>query len=153
MNALLVAVLLSMSPIFELRLGIPYAIAAGINPWVAYTVCVMANLTIVPIFFLFLEIIHYRLLHVGVYHSAFDKYMEGTREKAHKMIEKYGMFGLVLLVAIPLPGTGVYTATLAAWFLGMNKWKAFLAILSGVLIAGGIVLGASVGTVQFFSFV
>jgi len=151
MNQLLLAILLSMSPIFELRLGIPVAIAAGMNPLTAYIVCVLANITIVPIIFLFLEFIHHRFMHSHTYRSAFDLYMERTRKKSHHFIEKYGMVGLALIVAIPFPGTGAYTGTLVAWFLGMKKRNAFLAIVSGVLIAGAIVLAASVGTLKLFA--
>jgi len=116
MSALLWAALLSMTPIGELCAGIPVAIASGVSPLVAYVVCVFANILVVPILFFFLEVIHRRLLHVGSYQSAFDKYMEKSRKKTGHLVEKYGVFGLALFVAIPIPVTGAYTATLAAWF-------------------------------------
>ena len=143
MNTLLWAILLSMTPVGELRLGIPVAIAAGMNPWFAFVVCVTANSLIVPLVFFFLEVIHRRLLHFNSYQTAFDKFMERTRKKVHPLIEKYGMVGLALFVAVPIPGTGAYAGALGAWFFGMNKWKAFLSIAVGVLVAGVIVLIAS----------
>jgi len=142
-NTLLWAILLSMTPVGELRLGIPVAIAAGMNPWFAFVVCVTANSLIVPLVFFFLEVIHRRLLHFNSYQTAFDKFMERTRKKVHPLIEKYGMVGLALFVAVPIPGTGAYAGALGAWFFGMNKWKAFLSIAVGVLVAGVIVLIAS----------
>jgi len=151
MSALLWAALLSMTPIGELRAGIPVAIASGVSPLVAYVVCVLANILVVPILFFFLEVIHRRLLHVGSYQSAFDKYMEKSRKKTGHLVEKYGVFGLALFVAIPIPVTGAYTATLAAWFFGMNKWKTVLSILLGLLMAGAIVLFVVLGSIKLFS--
>jgi uncharacterized membrane protein len=137
-----------MIPIGELRVGIPFAIAAGINPWVAYVVCVAANILIVPIVYLFLELIHHRMLHYNSYQSAFDKFMERTRKKAHPLVQKYGMLGLAIFVAIPIPGTGAYTGALFAWFLGMAKWNAFVSIAIGVAAAGAILLGILLGGIK-----
>ena len=145
MNALLWAALLSMIPIGELRVGIPFAIATGLSPLTAFVVCVAANILIVPAVFFFLEFIHRRLLHMNSYQSAFDKFMERTRKKVNPLIEKYGMLGLAIFVAVPIPGTGAYTGALAAWFFGMNKWKALISISIGVVAAGAIMLGALLG--------
>ena len=54
----------------------------------------------------------------------------------HGKVELYGYWGLLIFVAIPLPVTGAWTGTLGAWVLGMDKKKAILAILGGVLVAG-----------------
>ncbi|VVB81518.1 Putative small multi-drug export protein [uncultured archaeon] len=145
MNALLWAALLSLTPVSELRGGIPVALAAGVSPWLAFVVCVIANLLVVPIVYFFFEFIHNRLLHVNSYQSVFDKYMERTRRKVKPLIDKYGFLGLAVFVAVPLPATGVYTATLAAWFFGMEWKRALLAILLGVVTAGIIVLIVSFG--------
>jgi uncharacterized membrane protein len=145
MNSLIWAALMSMTPFGELRLGIPVALASHINPWVAYFVCVGANIIIVPITYFFLEVIHHRLLHVKTYQSLFDKSMEKTRVKVKPLIDKYGMFGLAVFVAVPIPGTGAYAGTLGAWFFGMNKWKAFLSIAIGVVVAGAIMMGGVLG--------
>jgi len=145
MSALLWAALLSMTPIGELRLGLPVALGAGYNIWLALAVCVLANTLIVPIVYFFLEVIHRRILHIGAYQSTFDKFMEKTRKKIHPLVKSYGALGLILFTAIPFPVTGAYTATLAAWFFGINRWKAFFSILTGVFISGLIVLGVFSG--------
>jgi uncharacterized membrane protein len=134
-----------MSPVLELRGGLPFAIAKGMHPGLAFLLCIGANLLVFPIVFWFLEHIHYRFLHVGTYRHAFDKYMERVRKKAKPLVEKYGMLGLIVLVAIPFPGTGVYTGTLAAWFFGMKGWRPFFSIALGLLVAGVLVLAASIG--------
>jgi len=153
MNGILWAMLVSMMPIAELQGGIPIALAAGYPPWLALLACVAANILVVPILFFFLEVIHKRLLHVNSYQSLFDKFMERTRKKTQPLVEKYGVTGLIILVALPGPGTGAYTATLAAWFFNVDKKYAFFAISLGMLAAGIIILSASLGVMKFFSII
>ncbi len=153
MNSIIWSALLSMTPVGELRVGIPFALASGLSPWTAFLACVIANIIIVPICFLFLELIHTKLLHVNSYQSVFDKFMEKTRKKVQPLVEKYGMFGLAVFVAVPIPGTGAYTGAFAAWFLGMNKWKAFISIAIGVVAAGAIMLGVLLGGIKLVGLV
>ncbi|MBP9019859.1 MAG: small multi-drug export protein, partial [Bacteroidales bacterium] len=63
---------------------------------------------------------------------------------------KYGFWGLMIFVAIPLPGTGAYSGSIAALILGMNKVKAFISISLGVIIAGIIVALLTTGAVKLF---
>jgi len=153
MNALIWAALLSMTPVVEMQGGIPVAIAAGYPFWLAFIVCFVANIAIVPIIYFFLEVIHKRLLHVNhTYQSLFDKVMERTRKKTQKLVDKYGVYGVIVLVALPGPGTGAYTATLASWFFGLNRWKAFIAISIGMFFAALIILGATLGIMNGWKF-
>ena len=145
MNGIWWAILVSMMPIAEMQGGIPIALAAGVNPWVAFFVCLAANLLVIPIVYVFLEFIHKRLLHVGSYQTLFDKFMERTRKRVHPYLDKYGMLGFAVFVAIPTPGTGAYTATFSAWFLGMHKWQAFLSIAAGMIVNGLIVFVIALG--------
>ncbi len=139
MNPIVISILLSMAPVSELRGGIPWAISQGVNIYLAYVICVLANIIVVPVIFLFLGSVHHNLINIRIYRKVFDKFMERARRKLHKKVEKYGYFGLTLFVAVPLPITGAWTGTLGAWFFGMDKLKSTLAILLGVLIAGIIV--------------
>ena len=66
-------------------------------------------------------------------------------EKHKGQIEKYGYWGLVLFVGIPLPGTGAWTGCLIASVLEMDKKKSFLAALLGVFIASIIMMLLSFG--------
>ena len=141
MNPLLQSIILSMLPIAELRGGIPLAIYNRIHPLLAFAVCVAANMIIVPIVYIFLDYLHHHFLTWKWYKKVFDHFLERARKKTHPYVEKYGYWGLAVFVAVPLPMTGAYTGTLAAWFFGMEKKKAFLAIAAGVVIAGIIVTG------------
>jgi uncharacterized membrane protein len=140
MNSILFyAILLSILPIAELRGGIPYAIANDINPFVAYFVCVGANILAFPIVFLFLEFFHPMFMKVNIYKNLFDKFIIKTRKKVENKIDKYGFWGLMIFVMIPLPVTGAYTGSFAAWLFNIPKKKAFISVLLGVMISGMIV--------------
>ena len=128
-----------MAPISELRGGIPLAIVSGLSPILAFLICTLANIVIIPIVFVFLNTINILLLRIPSYSTFFHKTLERSRNKIHKSIEKYGYLGLAIFVAIPLPFTGAYTGVLGAWALGMNKKKSFASIALGVIIAGVIV--------------
>ncbi len=69
--------------------------------------------------------------------------LEGIRIKAHPKVERYGFWGLVLFVAVPLPGTGAYAGTAAAWLLEIEWKKGLGAVVVGVAIAGTVVWLAS----------
>jgi len=134
-----IIVLLSMLPISELRGAIPYGIISGLHPVFVFAVAVAANILIIPVIFFFLTYIHSHLMYFKIYENVFGRFIERVRHKAHGHISKYGYLGLTLLVAIPLPVTGAYTGTLAAWLFDMEKKKAFLALSLGVIMAGIIV--------------
>lgn len=144
-------ILLSLLPISELRGAIPYGLASGINPILVFVLAVASNILVIPITFFFLNFVHHHLVHVKLYASLFDKFVARTRKKAHKYTEKYGWFGLTLFVAIPLPITGAYTGTLAAWLLGIDVKRSMLALSVGVLIAGIIITSLSVGLDLFIN--
>lgn len=152
MNDLLYAIILSMLPIAELRGGIPYALANEINPWVAYFVCCGANILAFPIVYLFLGIFHDLFMKVKLYQELFDKLVARTRKKVEKNLEKWGFWGLMVFVMIPLPVTGAYTGSFAAWIFGIKKRKAFLAVTCGILIAGVIVSAIFLSGAELFNF-
>lgn len=98
------------------------------------------NILIIPLIFLFLDYINNILLKIKPYKLFFNHIIKSTRRKTEEKIEKYGYLGLALFVAVPLPVTGAYTGTLAAWLFGMNRRKSFLSIALGVIIASVIVM-------------
>jgi uncharacterized membrane protein len=141
---------LSLLPVSELRGGIPYAVARDINLFVAYIVCVLSNILVIPILYLFLETLHKPLYRIKPYRFIFDKWVIRTRKKAEQKVGRYGYWGVMLFVAIPLPITGAYTGTLAAWLLNLEKKKSFWYLALGVVIAGVIVSIVTLTGVEIF---
>lgn len=139
MEGLFYAIILSVLPISELRGGIPYAYLVGNPIWLAYLVCVAANFFVGPIVFLFLSTLHRVLIRWRLYEKLFARFIQRVRKKTSRLIEKYGFWGVTIFVAIPLPVTGAYTGTVAAWLFGLDRKKSLLAVLVGVCIAGLVV--------------
>ncbi len=131
--------LLSVLPISELRGAIPYALAHGMSALAAYFYCVILNALVGPFVYGFLSSINKLFLKAGWYQKLFDRIVERARTKVHAKVERFGYWGVMLFVAIPLPVTGAYTGALGAWILGLNARKTFLAVLGGVVIAGIVV--------------
>ena len=152
MTDLCYAILLSLLPIAELRGGIPFALLNDIHPVTAYVVCCAANILVFPFTFFFLGFFHEKFLVIKWYKSLFDKMVERTRRKTQSYIDKYGFWGLMVFVMIPLPVTGAYTGSFAAWIFGVKRRKAFLAVSLGVLIAGVIVTTVVLTGSQTFDF-
>ena len=130
---------LSLLPFLELRGSIPYGFLMGKNPFLVFLVAVSSNLLVSPTVFFFLDSIHPLLNKNRFYKAAFTKIIRSKREKAAKYTERYGWMGLALFTSIPLPLTGAYTASMAAWALGIERKRAVFAISTGVLVAGAIV--------------
>ena len=142
----------SIMPISELRGGIPFGLAKELNPFLVYLVCVGTNALAFPIVYVFLEKFHPFFIKWNWYKKLFDKLILRTRRKLEQQIEKYGFWSLLLFVMIPLPVTGAYTGSLAAWLFNIEKKKAFLAVLLGVMISGIIVTSVYFSGVKALDF-
>lgn len=152
MNDITYAIILSMMPIAELRGGIPFALANDINPVKAYLICCAANILAFPIVYFFMGFFHDLFSKMSWYTKLFDKIVVRTRSRVGDNLEKWGFWGLMVFVMIPLPITGAYTGSFAAWVFGIDKRKGFLAVSFGVLIAGLIVTAVYLSGAELFSF-
>lgn len=142
----LIAFILSLLPIIELRGGIIAGRALGLAPLPTFIICYIGNILPVPfILWLIKRIINW-LGNSNI--NLFKKIVRALNQKVKDkkgQIEKYGFWGLVLFVGIPLPGTGAWTGCLIAAMLDMDKKKSFLAAAIGVLMAGIIMSVLSIG--------
>lgn len=152
MEDIIKSIVLSILPIAELRGGIPYALFHGIDPIMAYLICVGANMLAFPIVYFFLGVFHPIFMKVKFYENLFDKIVARTRKKVETNIDKWGFWGLMVFVMIPLPVTGAYTGSFAAWIFGIQKRKAFMAVSLGVIIAGIIVSAVVLSGAEAFHF-
>jgi len=129
-------ILASMIPVVELRGGIPFGVALGLPVWAAYVAAVIGNILPVPFILVYIrQIFLWLRRHVPALNRVVDKLERKAHLKGRK-VTKYKYLGLMLFVAVPLPGTGAWTGALAAAFLDMPLRKALPSILAGILIAG-----------------
>ncbi len=143
---------LAMLPVSELRVSIPLGIAQGMEPWLAFFYSVLGN-GIAAVLVMILLPVGYRIMYRFQWVRAiWDRLAARTHNKGQK-VEKYGALGLLLFVAIPLPGTGVWTGILLAFLLGIRPKLAMPAVLTGMLLAGLLVTLASIGVVTAFRYV
>jgi len=135
--------LATLSPISELRGGIPLGILKfELDPVLIFFVAVAANMVIFFPVFAALRVFYDKVLFRI---PLFNRYLESLRKRGKPMVDRYGFWGLLLFVAVPLPFTGAYTGTILAWLLDMDWRRAFLAVALGVTIAGLLVLLLALG--------
>jgi len=135
----LIVLIISTLPIVELRGALPVAINLFHMPWYkAFLVAVIGNLIPVPILLLFFDFIAKIISKVEIGRRLINWTLERTRQRS-KIIDRYERIGLILFVAVPLPVTGAWTGSIAAFLVGMKFHIAFLTISCGVIIAGTIV--------------
>ena len=128
-----------MVPVIELRGAIPIGVGAGLNLWLAIAVSIVGNLVPVPFIIIFIKKIFAWLRTKSEKLNGLVTRLEKRAESKSATVQKYAFWGLFILVAIPLPGTGAWTGALVAAMLEMPLKKAFPAIMLGVLGAGVIV--------------
>lgn len=143
----IVVFIISLMPILELRGGLIAAALLDINPIVSYIISIIGNILPVPFILWFINSI-LNWMRNSKHFSGIAKWLDEKVTKHKSQIEKYGFWGLVLFVGIPLPGTGAWTGCLIAAVLKMNKKKAFLAAMLGILMASIIMMILSFGLLK-----
>lgn len=136
---ILIAMLWSISPLGEAKLGIPYALLNDINIYLTFVLCFFANVLVFPVMTFFLDVVNRHLLRSYHYKKAAIYVGRRAKAGAGKNVQKYGFWGLMFFVLLPVPGTGVYAGTIAGYLFGMERKKAFLANTIGIFISCVIV--------------
>ena len=150
MKDILFTFLVAMVPVVELRGAIPFGVVRGLNLWTAIIASMLGNLIPVPFIILFIrKIFAWMRAHMPKLDGLVIR-MEKKAEKNRAAVEKYAFWGLVILVAIPLPGTGAWTGALVAAMMEIRLKRAFPAIAIGVAIAGVIVSVITYGAQAIF---
>ena len=137
----------AMIPVVELRGAIPVGIAADLPPAVACAVAILGNLLPVP----FIMLLARRVFNWLRDSRLFGSKIVWLERRAHlkgRIVRRYRLPGLVVLVAIPLPGTGAWTGALVASLLDIRLRSALPAILLGLMIAGGITTAVTLGLIH-----
>lgn len=137
----------ALLPVLEIRGAIPVGVAKGLDPWLAYLLGVAGNMLPIP----FLILLARKIIEWLKKHNIlvrFTSWLERKGDEKAKTVKAYSFWGLLIIVAIPLPGTGGWTGALVASLLNMRLKHALPAITIGVMIAGLIVLAVTFGVVS-----
>jgi len=158
MNSLIIAVILTLLPLVELRGGLPLALINaskyGVSQLTIFLIIVLLNIFLIFLIFFFLDNIHKIFMRFIFYKNFYSFYLKKMQkkiiifEKSHNSI---GFFALFLFVAIPLPLTGAYTGTFLSWILGLERKRSIIAIALGVLTAGVIIYLGTLGIISFLN--
>ena len=111
---------MAMVPVVELRGAIPYGVLAGLSVPTAFILAVVGNLVPIPVLVVFTRKVFEWLRGISSGLDRFVSRLEAKAEKNKEVVMKYQFWGLVLLVAIPLPGTGAWTGALVAAMMDMR---------------------------------
>ncbi|NLX92325.1 MAG: small multi-drug export protein [Clostridiales bacterium] len=145
----LIIFIISLFPILELRGGLIAASLLNVDLVPAFIICFLGNILPVPFILLFIRKIFDFLRDKKGFSKLIEKLEKSSLEKSGK-VTKWRNLGLVLFVAIPLPGTGAWTGSLIASIMEIPIKKAFPLVLIGVVIAGIIMSLFSYGLLDYF---
>ncbi len=128
----------SMIPVTEQRATIPLGIHVfDLSPLLVFILSLIGSLVPSPFVILFFRSI-LNWLKKLTWMDWFTRFLENKiRKNVHKF-EKKAEWGLILFIAIPLPGTGVWTGSAVASTLGFNYKKAQLCAFFGALISATV---------------
>lgn len=140
----IVVFIVSLLPILELRGGLIAASILDLDFIPAYIISILGNVLPIPLVLLFLERIFNWFKKFNWSKKIINKLEKKILSKKEQ-IEKYGYFGLMLFVGIPLPGTGAWTGAGLAVLLHLDKKKSFIYIMLGVIMASIIMSILSYG--------
>ena len=149
LGKLMMTFVMVIVPVVELRGAIPLGVAAGLPPAVAAVTAMAGNLVPVPFILLLIRKIFRLLRKISWLGPKIDA-LEKRDHLKGRTVKKYRTLGLVLLVAVPLPGTGAWTGALVADVLDIRMKTALPAIAVGVVIAGCIITALTCGVVRLF---
>lgn len=141
----LLTMLISMLPVVELRGGLPAGVAMGLPIPVAFAASLVGNMIPVPFIILFVRpLFQWVRIHIPKL-EGFISHLEARAEAKSADVLRYQTWGLLIFVAVPLPGTGAWTGSLIAAMLEMRVREAFPPIALGVVTAGIIVAVVTYG--------
>nr|WP_326183916.1 small multi-drug export protein [uncultured Oscillibacter sp.] len=149
LEKLLMTFTMAMVPVVELRGAIPVGIAAGLPPAVACVTAILGNLLPVPLIMLLARRVADWLRGTAF----FGPRIAWLERRAHlkgRIVRRYRLLGLVILVGIPLPGTGAWTGALVASVLDIRMRNAIPAIFLGLIIAGMLITFLTMGLIRLF---
>ena len=138
----------SISPFGEAKVGIPYAIFNDVNIYLALLFCFIANVLVFPVMLFFLDSVNHYFLRYRFYKKSAIYVARKAKLGAKKNVQKYGFWGLIIFVMLPIPGTGVYAGTIATYLFVLDRKQAFVANTVGIFLSCLIVWAMTIATVK-----
>ncbi|EMR02460.1 COG2426 family protein [Cesiribacter andamanensis] len=135
LDELVYTFLLSISPFGEARSGIPYAIFNDVHILLAFAVGLTANILVFPLFSWIIDKFSHKFWHIRFYRKGVVQLCRRAKRAVGVHNQKWGFWGLMVFVMVPLPGTGAYLGTIAAHVLKLDRKKAFISISTGLVIS------------------
>ena len=148
LSDILITILWSISPFGEAKVGIPFGLLNDLNIYLVFVIAFGANVLVFPIMMFFLERINRYLLPWKPYKKAALWIARRAKTGSGNKIQKYGFWGLIFFVMIPLPGTGVYAGSIATYLFKIERKKAFAANVIGIFFSSVIVWVTTLLTMQ-----
>lgn len=145
-----IMVIISLIPLVGLRGSIPAGLLMDISPAMTIILGFPASLLPAPFIILLIKKIFSYLERISFFERYIAKTIKKNREKHSEKIEKYGLWGLFIIVSIPLPGTGVWSASLAAALFDLPFKPSLLIITLGNFVTAIAVLAISMSALSFF---
>lgn len=150
LKSILILILITIAPVFELRGSIPLGILKEmLHPAWVVIICLIANIAVAPLVYILLKLFLDLICRIDRINRLYEAYKARITRKLEPLIKKYGTIGLAIFIGIPLPGSGVYSGAVGAHALGMGFKKYMIAATIGVLIAGTIVTIITLGGVEW----
>jgi len=160
----LILILVTLMPFFELRAGLPLGILRGSVdlpfgltlsgfglPWyTVFFIVVLTNIVLGILIYLLIKGVVHLFIKIKVFSRFYNNYSKRVYKKINKYVDRYGEWGLMIFIAVPLPGSGSYSGALAAHLIGLSFKKFIVANTLGVIIAGIIVTLLSLGILNIF---
>ena len=137
---LVTILLLSPSPLGEHKIAMPLAIGWGLDPITAWAICISLNMISPPLIWWFLQNVNHKLIRFDTYRKYAFKLARYSKKKLGNGVDKYGFWGIMIFIMIPLPMTGSYTGLVAAWMVGLHKKPALLSAFLGLILSSVIML-------------
>jgi len=139
----LLVFLFSLIPTFEGRYALVFGIIRGLEPFTSFILASIAIILLSIALGLLIDYIDSLIISFKdsknklliFIHNFYKKYLKKVRIKVSPYVNTYGLIGLIIFVAIPFPGTGVWTGALGAYILGIKRKMAIIALATGGLLS------------------
>lgn len=130
--------LVSIIPIVEMKGGIPFGVNQGLPVLEATLLGILGTTLQIPFNLLFMEI----LMRFAHRNPTLHRFLVWSQERSHRhqdLINRWGLLGVAFLVGIPIPGTGLWTGTVAGRLIGLSTWPIVIGLVLGTIMAGILV--------------